>query len=165
MPSIHPTAIVDPQAQLANDARVDAYAVIEGRVILGAGTHVKSHTILKGHTVTGANCVFGPSAFVGLDPQHLKFDGSETSLIIGDNVVIREGASIHRAFKPGADHATRIGNGCFLMANSHVAHDCRLGNDVVLANGVLLGGHVIVGDRVFIGGGAAVHQFVQIGRL
>lgn len=165
MPLIHPTAIIDSRAELAEDVRVDAYAVVEGRVIVGVGTRIRSHSIVQGHTVLGANCQIGPAAYVGLDPQHLKFDGSETSLFVGDHVVIREGASVHRAFKPGAEHATRIGNRCFLMANSHVAHDCRLGEDVVLANAVLLGGHVVVGDRVFLGGGCGVHQFVQIGRL
>ena len=84
---------------------------------------------------------------------------------MGDNVIVREGASIHRSFKPGEEHATRIGDGCFFMATSHVAHDCQVGNDVVMANGSMLGGHVTVGDRVFLGGGTGVHQFVQIGRL
>jgi UDP-N-acetylglucosamine acyltransferase len=165
MPQIHPTAIVDPRAQLADDVRIEAYAIVEGAVTLGPGTHVKSHSVLKGHSILGANCQVGPGAYVGMDPQHLKFDGSETSLIIGDNVVMRESVSIHRAFKPGAEHATRIGNGCFFMATSHVGHDCHVGNDVILANGTMLGGHVTVGDRAFIGGGTAIHQFCQVGRL
>jgi UDP-N-acetylglucosamine acyltransferase len=165
MAQIHPTAIIDRRAQLADDVRIDAYAIVEGAVKIGAGTQIKPHSVLKGHTVIGANCQVGPGAYVGLDPQHLKFDGAETLLIIGDNVVIRESVSIHRAFKPGEEHATRIGNGCFFMATSHVGHDCRVGNDVVMANGAMLGGHVNVGDRVFIGGGTGVHQFCQIGRL
>src|SRR4051812_32266388 len=99
MPQIHPTAIIDPRAQLADNLRVDAYAIIEGRVMVGRGAHIKPHSVLHGHTVIGENALIGPGAYVGLDPQHLKFDGAETSLIIGDNVVIREGASIHRAFK------------------------------------------------------------------
>jgi UDP-N-acetylglucosamine acyltransferase len=162
---IHSTAIVDRHAEIADDVCIDPYCIIEGRVIIGAGSHIQSHSVLRGHTVLGRNCKVGPGAYVGLDPQHLKFDGSETSLIIGDNVVIRESASIHRAFKPGPEHATRIGNNCFFMATSHVAHDCLIGNDVILANGVMLGGHVTMGDRAFIGGGTAIHQFVQVGRL
>jgi UDP-N-acetylglucosamine acyltransferase len=165
MPLIHPTAIIDSRAQLADNVRVDPYVVIEGRVIIGAGSYIQSHSVLRGHTVLGQNCKVGPGAYVGLDPQHLKFDGSETSLIIGDNVVIRESASIHRAFKPGEEHATRVGSNCFFMGTSHVGHDCRLGNDVVLSHGVMLGGHVTVGDRAFIGGGTAIHQFCQVGRL
>ena len=165
MPLIHPSAIVDRRAELADDVEIGAYAVIEGRVVLGSGTKIYSHSILHGHTIFGTGCKIGPAAYVGLDPQHLKFDSTETSLIIGDNVVIREGASIHRAFKPGEEHATRIGDRCFLMGASHVAHDCRLGNDVILANNVMLGGHVTIGDRTFLGGGAGVHQFVRIGRL
>jgi UDP-N-acetylglucosamine acyltransferase len=165
MPLIHPSAIIDPRAELADDVEVGPYAVIQGHVLIGKGTRIESHSILRGHTIIGTGCKIGPAAHVGLDPQHLKFDGAETSLIIGDNVVIREGASVHRAFKPGEEHATRIGHRCFLMGASHVAHDCRLGNDVILANNVMLGGHVTVGDRVFLGGGAGVHQFVQIGRL
>jgi UDP-N-acetylglucosamine acyltransferase len=164
--SIHPTAIVDARAKLADDVCIDAYAIIEGDVSLGPGTRVRSHSVLQGRTVIGANCSIGPGAYVGLDPQHLKFDSRiETSLIIGDNVVIRESASIHRGFQAGDDHATRIGNGCFLMASSHVGHDCQVGNDVVMANGTMLGGHVTVGDRAFIGGGTALHQFCQVGRL
>ncbi|HEX3356306.1 MAG TPA: acyl-ACP--UDP-N-acetylglucosamine O-acyltransferase [Tepidisphaeraceae bacterium] len=165
MSLIHPTAIIDRRAELAADVEIGPYAVIEGRVSIGKGTRIESHSILRGHTVIGAACKIGPAAHVGLDPQHLKFDGSETSLIIGDNVIIRESASIHRAFKPGQEHATRIGDRCFLMGASHVAHDCRLGDDVILANNVMLGGHVSVAERTFLGGGTGVHQFVQIGRL
>jgi UDP-N-acetylglucosamine acyltransferase len=164
--SIHPTAIVDPKVELAEDVRIDACAVIEGRVSIGAGSRIQSHSVVRGHTVMGKNCVVGPGAYVGLDPQHLKFDSrTETSLVMGDSVVIREGASIHRSLKPGVEHATRIGNNCFFMATSHVGHDCIVGNDVVMANGSMLGGHVTVGDRVFVGGGTGVHQFVRIGRL
>ena len=165
MPVIHPTAIVDRRADLAEDVHVGPYSIIEGRVIVGAGCRIESHSVLRGHSVIGRNCKIGPAAYVGLDPQHLKFDGRETSLIIGDNVVIRENVSIHRAFTPGEEHATRVGNGCFLMATSHVGHDCRVGNDVILANGVMLGGHVTVGDRAFVGGGTAIHQFCRMGRL
>jgi len=165
MPLIHPTAIVSPQADLAEDVTVEAYAVIEGRVQIGPGSLVRHHSVIYGSTILGANCRIGPAAYVGMDPQHLAYKGDETWLIAGDNLGVREGASIHRAFKPGEDNATRVGSRVFLMANSHVAHDCRLDDDVIFANGVAIGGHVQIGARAFLGGGAMVHQFARIGRL
>jgi UDP-N-acetylglucosamine acyltransferase len=114
----------------------------------------------------GADCRIGPAAYVGLDPQHAGFDPRiETWVVIGDKVIIREGASVHRATRPGIENATRIGQSCFLMGASHAGHDCQVGEGVVMANGVLLGGHVHVGERAFFGGGSAIHQFVHIGRL
>ncbi|HEX4124114.1 MAG TPA: acyl-ACP--UDP-N-acetylglucosamine O-acyltransferase, partial [Tepidisphaeraceae bacterium] len=118
-----------------------------------------------GSTEIGRGCKIGPAAYVGLPPQHIGYKGQPTHLIIGDNVVIRETATVHRAYHEGLEHATRIGNRCFLMAGAHVAHDCVVGEDVTLANGVLLGGHVQVGDRAFLGGGCVVHQFARVGRL
>jgi len=165
MPSIHPTAIVSPQAELAQDVTVEAYAVIEGRVQIGPGSLVRHHSVIYGTTVLGANCRIGPAAYVGLDPQHLAYKGDETWLIVGDNLIVREGASIHRAFKQGEENATRVGSRVFLMATSHVAHDCRVEDDVIFANGVAIGGHVHIGARAFLGGGTMVHQFARIGRL
>ncbi|HMB95467.1 MAG TPA: acyl-ACP--UDP-N-acetylglucosamine O-acyltransferase [Tepidisphaeraceae bacterium] len=164
MPTIHPTAIIDPLAQLASDVQIGPYTVIEGKVEIGAGTTIGAHCVIKGHTVIGEKCRIGPAAYVGLDPQHLGYDGSETSAIIGEGTIIREGASVHRATHGGIEHATRVGKRCFLMGASHVGHDSQIGDDVILANGVLIGGHVIVGERVFFGGGCVVHQFCQIGR-
>src|SRR2546422_259186 len=101
--SIHPTAIVDRGAELSDGVEIGAYCIIEGRVQIGAGTIVQPHSILRGHTIIGANCRLGPAAYVGLDPQHLKFDASkgDTSLIIGDETIIREGASLHRSMTAG----------------------------------------------------------------
>ena len=168
MQGIHPTAIIDPRAQLAPDVTVGAYAVIKGPVVLGPGTCVLEHCVLYGGMVVGRNCKIGPAACVGMDPQHLKFVADEsnpTYLVVGDEVNIREGARIHRSTKPGRENATRIGNRCFIMGAAHVAHDCVLDDDVVLADAVLLGGHCKVGPRTFLGGGAKAHQFVRIGRL
>jgi UDP-N-acetylglucosamine acyltransferase len=167
MTSIHPTAVVDRRVELGDDVKIGPYAILEGRVRVGSGCIIEAHSVLRGPTDIGARCRIGPAAYVGLDPQHLKFNPNETEswLIVGDECVIREGASLHRASHEGIEHATRIGNRCFLMANSHVAHDTRVGDDVVMANAVLLGGHVEVGDRAFLGGGAGVHQFCRIGRL
>ncbi|MGA3065229.1 MAG: acyl-ACP--UDP-N-acetylglucosamine O-acyltransferase [Tepidisphaeraceae bacterium] len=165
MSEIHPTAIVDSRAQLADDVQIGAYSIVKADVTLGPGTIVYEHCHIHGHTTIGKNCRIGPAAYVGLSPQHLKHDGRGTRLIIGDDVVIRETASIHRSINPAPEHATRVGDRCMLMVGCHVGHDCHVGADVVLANAVLLGGHITVGDKAFVGGGATIHQFVRIGRL
>src|SRR5947208_2935539 len=125
MPTIHPTAIIDPRARLAGDVRVGPYAVIEGNVTIGPGTRVGPHTIINGSTIIGSRCRIGPAAYVGLDPQHLGYDGGETWLMIGDETIIREGASVHRSLKPGQENPTRVGNKCFLMGGAHVGHDAQ----------------------------------------
>lgn len=165
MSQIHPTAIVDRRAELADDVCIGAYSIVQGGVTLGAGTIVQEHCHIHSGSIIGRNCRIGPAAFVGLAPQHLKHDGANTRLVIGDDVIIREMVSLHRSIYPSSDHATRVGNRCMLMACCHVGHDCALGEDVILANAVLLGGHVTVGNRTFLGGGATVHQFVRLGRL
>src|ERR1700722_16164197 len=162
MPCIHPTAIVDPLAELADDVKIAPYVVIEGRVTLGAGTIVDSHSIIKGHTVIGTNCKIGPAAYVGMDPQHLGYSGEPTSLFIGDGTIIRETAQVHRAFKSGPEHSTRLGARCFLMAGAHVGHDAKVGDDVIFANGSMLGGYTTVGSRSFFGGGWRIHQFTRV---
>jgi UDP-N-acetylglucosamine acyltransferase len=165
MSKIHPSAIVDPRAELAEDVQVGAYSIIKVGVKIGSGTVVQENCHIHGITVIGRNCVIGPGAYVGLAPQHLKLQGENGFCIIGDNVIIRETATVHRSIYQGEEHATRVGDRCMLMAGSHVAHDCLLGEDVILANAVLLGGHVTLGNRAFIGGGATLHQHVRIGRL
>ena len=166
--SIHPTAIIDSGAKLASDVSVGPYAIIRARVEIGPGSVVLEHTVLNGPTIIGRNCRIGPAAYVGMDPQHLRHvhdPNNPTYLVIGDNVIVRESARIHRATHPGRDHATRIGDGCFLMGAIHVAHDCVLENDVIMADGALLGGHCQIGARAFLGGGCTLHQFVRLGRL
>jgi UDP-N-acetylglucosamine acyltransferase len=160
---IHPTAIVDRRADLAEGVEIGPYAVIEGRVVIGPRTVVGPYTVIKGHAGIGAGCKLGPGAFIGLDPQHRGYSGAETSVEIGEGCIIREGASVNRAFQPG--HSTRIGPRCMMMGQSHVGHDCVLGADVTLANCVLVGGHCQIGNGVFLGGGCGIHQFVRIGRL
>jgi UDP-N-acetylglucosamine acyltransferase len=160
---IHPTAIVDRRADLAEDVEIGPYVVIEGRVVIGPRTVVGPYTMVKGHAVIGAGCRLGPGAFVGLDPQHRGYSGQETSVEIGEGCIIREGASVHRAYQPG--HATRLGPRCMLMGQSHIGHDSVLGADVTLANSVIVGGHCRIGDGVFLGGGCGIHQYVRIGRL
>lgn len=141
---IHPTAIVEPGAQLGADCEIMAYAVVTA------------------HCVLAERVVVHPFAVIGGDPQYLKFDRATVAGVrIGAGTVIREHVTINRSIQPGK--ATVVGENCFLMAASHVAHDCEVGNQVVLANAALLAGHVSVGDHTFLGGGAAVHQFCRIG--
>lgn len=141
---IHPTAIVEPGAQI------------------GADCEIMAHAIVTQHCILGDRVVVHPFAVVGGDPQYLKFDRAlKTAVRIGAGTVVREHVTINRSIYEGK--ATTIGENCFLMAASHIAHDCELGNHVVLANAALLAGHVSVGDHTFLGGGAAVHQFCRIG--
>ncbi len=168
MDRIHPTAVVDRRAELAENVTIAEYAVIRGRVIIGEGTLVREHTVIHGPTRIGRGCTLGPAAYLGLDPQHLKFKASDaepTWLVIGDNVTVRETASIHRALYPGEERATRLGNGCFIMGGVHIGHDCVLADEVIMANAVLLGGHCQIGSKAFLGGGCTGHQFSRIGRL
>jgi UDP-N-acetylglucosamine acyltransferase len=164
-PGVHPTATIGSDVQLEEGATIGAYCVVEGRVKIGAGTTILPHTIIRGTTLIGDGCRIGPHAAVGTDPQHHTYDGRETYLVIEDNVIIREFATVHRATQTGLEHATRVGRGSLLMVGSHVAHDCRVGEHVTLVNAVQLGGHVTVGDRAIVGGGTVIHQFVRIGRL
>jgi len=165
MATIHPTAIVDPAAQFGEGVVIGAYSIIKGPVRIGPGTVIHEHSNLQGQTVIGRECQIGPAAYVGLPPQHMKADPNIGRLIVGDFVTIRETATVHRAIAAGDEHATRVGNHCFIMGAVHVAHDCVLGDHAVAANGVLLGGHIQIGSRAFLGGGCALHQFVRVGRL
>lgn len=142
--SIHPTAIVEPGAQLGADCEIMAYAVVTK------------------HCVLGDRVVVHPFAVIGGDPQYLKFDRAlPAGVRIGAGTVLREHVTVNRSIH--GDKATVVGENCFLMASSHVAHDCEVGNNVVFANGALLAGHVSVGDNTFLGGASAVHQFCRIG--
>jgi UDP-N-acetylglucosamine acyltransferase len=164
-PRIHPTAVIDRRVELGRDVEVGPYAVIEGRVTIGDGTRIGSHSVIHGHAIIGAHCRIGPAAYVGLDAQHLHIHDVEAWCVVGDNTVIRESASVHRATRPGLEHATRVGNRCFMMGSTHVAHDCVVEDDVIMANAALLGGHCHVGARAFIGGASAIHQHCRVGRL
>ena len=160
---IHPTAIIHPKAQLDASVEVGPYAVIDGHVSLGPGCRVGPHVYLTGHTRIGANNHFYAGCVVGEAPQDVKYKGEPTELHIGDNNLVREGATVHRSAKIG--HATIVGSHNFLMVNSHVGHNVVVGDHVILANGALLAGHVEVGDRAFISGNCLVHQFIRVGTL
>src|SRR5690606_7612861 len=147
---IHPTAIVDPQAQIDPTAEIKAYSVIEGPVRIGPATVVEPFAHISGHTEIGARCRIYTHAVVGGLPQDRAFQGGESYCRIGDDTLIREGATVHRGTAAGS--ATIIGNRCLIMCNAHVGHNCVLGDDITMVNGSLLGGHVYVGDRAFLSG-------------
>jgi UDP-N-acetylglucosamine acyltransferase len=159
--SIHPTAVIDPKAEIDSEVDIGPYVVIEGPVKVKGGTRIMAHSYLTGWTEIGAHNEIHPGAVLGDAPQDKAYNGEETYLRIGDHNVIREYVQIHRGTAPGS--STIIGNHNFLMATSHVGHNCRLGDEIVLANGALLGGYVEVGDNVFISGNCVVHQFIRIG--
>ena len=160
---IHPTAIVDSLAKIDESADIGPYVVIDGPVRIGPGVRIFPHAYIAGWTTIGAGSEIHPGATVGHAPQDTTYTGEETYCKIGENTIIREGATIHRGAVPGS--TTVVGDRCFIMAGAHVAHNCVLENDVTLANNVLLAGHVHVGDQAFLGGMAGVHQFVRIGTL
>ena len=160
---IHPTAIVEPGAQLGTDVQIGPCAYVAATVRLGDGCVLAPHAVVLGHTTLGARCKVHSGAVIGDLPQDLSFKDEPSYVVVGDDCTFREGVTIHRGTKPGT--TTRIGNRVFMMANSHAAHNCEVGNHVVMANGALLAGYVVVGERAFIGGGTGVHQFCHIGRL
>ncbi|MBV8046521.1 MAG: acyl-ACP--UDP-N-acetylglucosamine O-acyltransferase, partial [Paludibacterium sp.] len=159
---IHPTALIDPSAELAEDVEVGAYSIIGPHVEIGAGTRIGPHVVLDGHTRLGANNRVFQFASVGAEPQDKKYAGEPTRLEIGDNNTIREFCTINTGTAQDAG-VTRIGDDNWIMAYVHIAHDCQIGSRTIMANNTTLAGHVHVGDWVFLGGFTAVHQFVIIG--
>ena len=159
---IHPTAVVDPAADLDPSVLVGPYAVIEGPVRLGPDTRVMAHAVVRGATTIGARNVIHPGAVLGGEPQDLAFTGGDTFLRIGDDNVFREHVTVHRGTVAGS--ATVIGDGNYLMQSAHVAHNCVVGAATIIAGGALLAGHVVVDDRAFVSGNCVVHQHVRIGR-
>jgi len=159
--TIHPTAIIDPKAEIDSEVEIGPYVVIDGAVKVKRGTRVMAHAYITGWTEIGADNEIHPGAVLGDAPQDKAYKGQETYLRIGDRNIIREHAQVHRGTAAGS--ATVIGNDNFLMATAHVGHNCKLGDNVILANGALLGGHVEVGNNVFLSGNCVVHQFVRIG--
>lgn len=159
---IHPTAVVDPSAQLDEHVEVGAYTIIGADVAIGRGTRIGPHTLVRGPTEIGRDNRVFQFASVGEDPQDKKYGGERTRLTIGDRNVVRESATIHRGTVQGCGE-TRIGNDNLFMAYSHVAHDCIIGDQVIMANAASLGGHVVIEDWAILGGFTIVHQFCRIG--
>lgn len=163
MATIHPTAIVDPRAELDESVEIGPHVIIEGPVRIGPRTRVMANAFLTGDTEIGADNVIHVGCVIGHTPQHLGYKGAPTGVRIGHGNEFREYVTVHRAAEEG--HYTIIGDRCYFMAMSHVAHDCTIGNEVVVANGALLAGHVRVEDQVFISGNVGIHQFCAVGRL
>ena len=160
---IHPTAIVSPQAKLGADCHIGAFCVIGGEVALGDGVHLESHVVIDGKTSVGDETRVFPFVSIGLAPQDLKYKGEPTATEIGKRNHIREFVTIHRG-TGGGGGLTRIGDDNLLMAQAHVAHDCRIGNEVIMANAATLAGHVEIADRANVGAYSGVHQFCRVGR-
>lgn len=154
-------AYIDPAAKIGSNVKVDPFAVIEAGTSVGDGSHIMSHSIIMSGSHLGKNCKIFPGAVIGAIPQDLKFVGEETTVQIGDRTTIRESVTVNRGTKD--KWVTKIGSDCLLMAYTHVAHDCSIGNHVILANGVQLAGHVEIGDYAILGGLAAAIQFARIG--
>jgi UDP-N-acetylglucosamine acyltransferase len=159
---IHPTAIVSPRAELASDVRVGPYAVIEGEVVIGEGCEIGTHAVIKRFTTLGARNRVFEHAVLGGEPQDVKFRNEKSRLVIGDDNLIREFVTIHRASGEGEE--TRVGSRNFLMIGCHVAHNCVVGDDNIFANEVALAGHITVEDHVFLSNNVGAHQFVKMGR-
>ncbi|CAA7620455.1 MULTISPECIES: acyl-ACP--UDP-N-acetylglucosamine O-acyltransferase [Magnetospirillum] len=163
MPTIHPTAIVDPQAEIAATAIIGPYCVVGANVVLGERVELLSHVVVEGRTTIGDDTRIFPFASIGHQPQDLKYHGEPSTLEVGKNNQIREYVTMQPGTE-GGGMVTRVGDNCLFMASAHVAHDCILGDHVIMANNATLAGHVLVGNHAFLGGLSAVHQFVRIGK-
>jgi UDP-N-acetylglucosamine acyltransferase len=159
---IHPTAIVDPKAELADDVIIHAYSIVGPNVKIGPGSSVGPHAVIDGWTTIGARNRISPFVAIGHPPQDVSYRNEETHVDIGDDNIFREHVTVHRGTGRGRG-TTRVGNNNFLMSASHIAHDCQIGNNVVMANVAVLGGHVEIGDFAVVGGVVAIHQYVRIG--
>lgn len=160
--SVHPTALVAPEAELGEGVTVGPYAVVEAGARVGEGTRIDAHAMIRGGTRLGARNVVHPFAVIGGDPQERTYAGEPTRLEIGDGNVFREHVTVNRGSIKGGG-LTRIGSGGLFMTGVHVAHDCIVGDRIELANGSMLGGHAVLGDFVVAGGGVAVAPFVRVG--
>ncbi len=162
--AIHPTAVVEAGAEVDPSCEIGPFAVIGPHVRMGPGCAVGAHAVLTGRTTLGRGNRIFPHAVVGEIPQDLKFRGEETRLVVGDRNTFREFTTVHLGTEGGGG-VTSIGSGCLFMANSHVAHDCSIGDGAIIANSVGLAGHVLLEEHVHFGGLSAAHQFCRIGRF
>jgi UDP-N-acetylglucosamine acyltransferase len=159
---IHETAMVHPTAEVADGVEIGPYSIIGENVTIGAGTRIGPHVCIDKWTMIGKGCQIYQFASLGTPPQHLRYNGEETYVIVGDNNIIREFVTINRG-TPFGNGKTVLGDENFIMACAHIAHDCIIGNHIVMASYAILGGHVEIGDYAVVGGMVAVHQFVRIG--
>ncbi len=163
MAKIHPTAVVDPQAQLADDVEVGPMCYVGPNVIIGSKTKLLPQCHISGYTELGENNVVYPFASLGTPGEDYAFAGGVCKVKIGSNCIFREGVTVNAGTKEGTE--TVIGDNVFMMANAHVAHNCTVGNGAVIVCGTVLGGYVEIGERAFLSGVSAVHQFCRVGRL
>ena len=161
--NIHPSAYVEPGAQLGNDVIIGPYSIIGPNVTIGDNTKVNAHVVIDGHTTIGASNEFFSFSAIGCEPQSFSYKGEPTKTIIGDNNVFRENITVNRGTMDD-EGITEIGSDNFFMAYVHIAHDCRLGSNLLFSNNASLAGHVKVEDHVVLAGYTLVHQFVRIGR-
>jgi UDP-N-acetylglucosamine acyltransferase len=161
--SIHPTAIVSEGARIGKGVTVGPYVIIEPFTEIGEGTEIRAHAVIKRFTSLGPDNVVHEGAVLGGEPQDVGFSDCRSYLLIGARNRLREAVTLHRGTEPGS--VTEVGSDCFIMANAHIAHNCRIGDGVIIANNVALAGYVEVGNQAFISGGVVVHQFCRIGRL
>jgi UDP-N-acetylglucosamine acyltransferase len=159
---IHSTAIIHSKAHIGEDVSIGPFSIIGEGAHIKNGSKLMSNVVIEGNTEIGENCTIYPFTSIGLPPQDVKYTGEQTGVKIGNNNIIREYITIHRA-SVGGDGVTTIGDDNFLMAYVHIAHDCKVGNSITMANVATLAGHVIIEDHVVIGGLAAVHQYTRIG--
>lgn len=159
---IHPTALIHPKAEIAAGVNIGAYSLIGEHVRIGQDTIIHPHVVVEGWTEIGEKCHLFPFVSVGAAPQHTRYAGEPTKVLIGNDNVIREFVTIHRGTVGGGGE-TILGHGNFIMAYTHIAHDCKVGNQVIMANASTLAGHIEVEDFAIVGGLVAVHQFVRIG--
>ena len=161
---IHKSSVIDPKAKISKNVTIGPFCYVGPEVKLDENVELISNVHIEGDTSIGSGTKIFPFASIGTQPQDLKFQGEKNNLIIGKNNLIREYVTINPGTEKGGS-STTIGNNCLFMISSHIAHDCKIGNEVIIANNVPLGGHVIVEDSVVIGGNSAVQQFTRIGRL
>jgi UDP-N-acetylglucosamine acyltransferase len=161
---IHPTAVVHPEAKLGRGTRVGPYSIVGSETVTGENCEIQEHVVIRGRVTLGNECRVFPFAMLGGEPQHLGYKNEPTEVIVGDRVVFREHVTVHRGTVVGGGK-TRIGNDNFIMAYTHVGHDCHIGNRVIIVNSVQLAGHVVVEDFVTIGGQSEVVQHCRIGKF
>ena len=161
---IHSSSVIDKKAEISDKVNIGPFCYVGPNVKLKDGVELISNVHIEGNTEVGRGTKIFPFASIGTQPQDLKFKGEKNSLIIGENNLIREYVTINPGTEGGGS-TTTIGNNCLFMISSHIAHDCKIGNNVIIANNVPLGGHVTIEDSVVIGGNSAVQQFTRIGRL
>lgn len=160
---IHPTAIVHESARIGAGTRIGAYSIVGENVALGENCDIQEHVVLRGHTTIGHRTQIFPFSVIGGEPQHLKYKGEPTTVVIGDDVILRESVTVHRGTSFGLGK-TEIGDKSFIMAYAHVAHDCIVGKSTIICNAVQLAGHVTVEDCATIGGASEVAQHCRVGR-